>query len=115
MVLRLSFYTGLRLFICNRLVTRGFRFLRWNRFLIAALPGPAGETGFGKKGPGHELFTRRFFVVGVPVVMKVAGRRLVSPNGVTKFRKNGQARKADERRQVGCFLMHFLLDSVDKN
>ena len=22
---------------------------------------------------------------------------------MTKFRKNGQARKADERRQVGCF------------
>lgn len=34
-----------------------------NSFLIAALPGPAGETGFGKKGPGHELFTRRFLLL----------------------------------------------------
>ena len=104
LVHRLSFYTGLRFFSWNNLVTRGFPLgFGGILFLIAALPGPAGETGFGKKGPGHGLFNR-------------AGRRLGFRNFESPSSGGaGQARKADERRQVGCFFDALSFGQRGKN
>lgn len=115
---RLSFYTGLRLFIWNHLVTRGFPLgFGGILFLIAALPGPGRWNWLWKKRPRSRTFSIDVFcVVGTRWWWRSPGRRLGFrnfswPSSECFVRPEKQT--SDGRWAV--FLMHFLLDSVDKN